>query len=79
MRVNLEGHVTQLTHSPAGTRHYHPAVSPNGKWILFGSDSSGTMQLYVGTTDGKESWPITDVPKGHCAMHGYWQPSPKRP
>ncbi len=57
-----------------GTRHYHPAVSPDGKWILFGSDRSGIMQLYVATTDGKESWPITNVPAGSCAMHGHWQP-----
>ena len=79
MRVDLEGHLTQLTRSQSGTRHYHPAVSPDGKWILFGSDRSGTMQLYVGTTDGRESWPITNVPEGHCAMHGHWQPSPKQP
>ncbi|MGE0757641.1 MAG: TolB family protein [Pirellulaceae bacterium] len=74
MRVDLDGHVSQLTHSRAGTRHYHPAVAPDGKSLLFGSDRSGTMQLYVATTDGKASWPITSVPAGHCAMHGHWQP-----
>ena len=79
MRVDLEGQLTQLTHSQSGTRHYHPAVSPDGKWILFGSDRSGTMQLVVGTTDGKESWPITAVAEGHCAMHGHWQPMSKQP
>lgn len=79
MRVDLEGGRTQLTQSQSGARHYHPAVSPDGKWILFGSDRSGTMQLYVATTDGKESWPITNVPEGHCAMHGHWQPWPKQP
>ena len=74
MRVNLDGAITQLTDSQPGTRHYHPAVSPDGKWILFGSDRSGTMQLYVATTDGQSTRPITDVPLGHCAMHGHWQP-----
>lgn len=74
MKVDLQGNSTQLTQSKAGTRHYHPAVTPDGKWILFGSDRSGTMQLYVASTDGKTSWPITDVPRGHCAMHGHWQP-----
>lgn len=73
MRADLGGNATQLTHSPAGTRHYHPAVSPNGKWILFGSDRSGTMQLYVATVDGKTVWPITSVSEGQCAMHGSWQ------
>ena len=74
LRVDLEGTVTPLTKSKPGTRHYHPAVSPDGQWILFGSDRSGTMQLYVASTDGKESWPITNVAEGRCAMHGQWQP-----
>ncbi len=74
MRVDLDGEVTQLTKSKPGTRHYHPAVAPDGKRILFGSDRTGTMQLYVATTDGQETRPITNVPAGHCAMHGHWQP-----
>ena len=78
MRVDLDGNVTQLTKSKPGTRHYHPAVSPDGKWILFGSDRSGTMQLYVATTDGKDVWPITNVPSGSCAMHGHWQPTARK-
>jgi TolB protein len=73
MRVDLHGHVSPLTRSPPGTRHYHPAVSPDGKWILFGSDRSGTMQLYVATINGEIPRPITNVPAGHCAMHGHWQ------
>ena len=47
MRVTLEGTVTRLTHSKPGVRHYHPAASPCGNWLLFGSDRSGSMQLYV--------------------------------
>ena len=79
MRVDLDGNVTPLTHSAKpGTRHYHPAVSPDGMSILFGSDRSGTMQLYVATVDGQDVRPITHVPAGHCAMHGYWQPVPEK-
>jgi Tol biopolymer transport system component len=79
MRADLEGYTNRLTHSPPKTRHYHPAVSPNGKWILFGSDQSGTMQLYVAEVDSKafdatSVWPVTHVDDWHCAMHGYWQP-----
>jgi hypothetical protein len=74
MRVDLDGKVTQLTRSKPGTRHYHPAASPDGKWILFGSDRSGTMQLHIATIDGQASHPITSVASGNCAMHGYWQP-----
>ena len=78
MRADLDGNVTQLTKSKPGTRHYHPAVSPDGKWILFGSDRSGVMQLYIANTDGSEPRPISNVPAGHCAMHGSWQPLLKR-
>lgn len=75
MRVGLDGTVKQLTKSKTGVRHYHPAVCPDGKWILFGSDRSGTMQLYVANAEGHNSWPITTVPAGSSAMHGHWQPS----
>ena len=75
MRVALDGTATQLTTSKPGTRHFHPAVSPDGKWILFGSDRGGTMQLYVADADGREAYPITAVPAGSCAMHGHWQPA----
>lgn len=75
--VDIEGQFRQLTFSEPGTRHYHPAVSPNGRWILFGSDRSGTMQLYVMSVDGKSVWPITNVDDGSCAMHGHWHPAPQ--
>lgn len=75
LQVDLEGKVTQLTHSQPGTRHYHPSVSPDGKWILFGSDRDDKMQLYVCSSDGKTVWPVTNVPQGYCAVHGHWQPS----
>ncbi|MFM7152483.1 MAG: TolB family protein, partial [Gemmataceae bacterium] len=77
MRVDRAGAVTQLTKSKPGTRHYHPSVSQDGKWILFGSDRDGTMQLYVASTDGEKVWPVTKVPVGSCAMHGHWQPTPR--
>lgn len=73
MRVDLEGRVTQLTKSPPGTRHYHPAVSPDNRQLLFGSDRSGLMQLYVANLDGTSVQPITNVKAGYCAMHGHWQ------
>jgi len=74
MQVDLTGSVRQLTHSSPATRHYHPNVSPDGQWILFGSDRSGTMQLYVAGSDGADAQPITNVAEGYCAMHGHWQP-----
>jgi hypothetical protein len=74
MQVDLTGSFRQLTHSSPATRHYHPSVSPDGQWILFGSDRSGTMQLYVAGSDGADAQPITNVAEGYCAMHGHWQP-----
>jgi len=74
MRVTLEGKVEQLTKSAPGVRHYHPSPSPDGRWLLFGSDSSGIMQLHVARADGTEARPVTNVPAGSCAMHGHWQP-----
>ena len=61
MRASLDGKAEQLTHSEPGTRHYHPQVSPDGKWLLVGSDRSGTMQLYVIQADGQLTYPITAV------------------
>jgi len=74
MRVSLEGAVEQLTHSSPGVRHYHPQPSPDGEWILFGSDRSGIMQLYVARSDGSDVAAITSVKPGHAAMFGHWQP-----
>lgn len=74
MNADLSGKVTRLTESKPGTRHYHPAVSPDGKSILFGSDRSGTMQLYVAAIDGSGVRAITTVSSDSCAMHGHWQP-----
>jgi Tol biopolymer transport system component len=74
MRVSLDGTVEQLTKSQPGVRHYHPSSSPDGRWILFGSDRSGIMQLYVARADGSDARAVTNVPANSCAMHGHWQP-----
>ena len=76
MRVSPTGEPEQLTHSKPGTKHYHPSVSPDGNWVLFGLDRSGIMQLYVARADGQAAYPITSVPANSCAMHGSWQPKP---
>jgi Tol biopolymer transport system component len=74
MRVTLDGKITQLTTSAPGVRHYHPNPSPDGRWLLYGSDRSGVMQLVVARADGTESRTVTNVPAGSCAMHGHWRP-----
>ena len=77
MRAELKGNAVQLTNSPAGVLHYHPKLSPDGRWLAFGSNRSGTRQLYVMPADGGETQAITKVPQGHGAMHAYWRPLAK--
>ena len=52
MRVSLDGRTEQLTHSQSGTLNYHPKPSSDGHWLAFGSNRSGTRQLYVMPADG---------------------------
>lgn len=74
MRTTLDGEPEQLTHSAPDTLNYHPSPSPDGEWVLFGSNRTGTRQLYVARPDGSEAHQLTDVPAGSAAMWGYWQP-----
>jgi TolB protein len=74
MRVSLDGTVEQLTHSAAGVLNYHPRSSPDGKWVLFGSNRSGVRQLYVARADGTDPYAITNVSPGWGAMWPHWQP-----
>ena len=46
-RATLDGKTTQLSDSPAGTLHYHPGPSPDGKWLKYGSKRDGVRNLYV--------------------------------
>ena len=67
-RVPLDGKSEQLTDTPAGSMHYHPAPSPDGKWLLYGSKRDGVRQLYVMRLSDKKEWRITDLAKGRAAM-----------
>jgi TolB protein len=74
MQVTLAGVTTQLTHSTPGTLNYLPTPSPDGKWIMFGSNSTGTRQLYVMPAAGGAALQITNVGPGSGAMFGCWNP-----
>jgi TolB protein len=78
MQVTLDGATKQLTKSPKpGTLNYLPTPSPDGKWLLFGSNSSGTRQLYVMPAEGGPAHAITNVSPGYGAMFGLWSPVPR--
>ena len=78
-RVPLDGKPEQLTKTPVGSMHYHPAASPDGKWLLYGSKRDGVRQLYVMQLSDKKEWRITDLKKGHAAMWARWQPAANKP
>lgn len=71
----LDGKAEQLTRSPAGTLHYHPQVSPDGRWLVYGSKRDGVRQLYVMRLADRVEQRITDLKFGHAAMWPRWQPS----
>jgi Tol biopolymer transport system component len=73
-RVTLEGKSEQLTATSADSMHYHPAASPDGKWLVYGSKRDGVRQLYVMRLSDKKERRITDLKKGQGAMWPSWQP-----
>ena len=73
-RLNLEGKSEQLTKSPAGTLHYHPQPSPDGKWLAYGSRREGVRQLYVMRLADRAERRVTDLKPGQAAMWPHWQP-----
>ena len=74
-RTTLDGRSQQLTHSAAGTTHYHPKPSPDGHWLAYGSNRSGIRNLYVMQLTDYSERPLTNEPSGHAAMHAWWQPA----
>jgi Tol biopolymer transport system component len=77
-RVTLDGKSEQLTDTPAGTLHYHPTPSPDGKWLLYGSKRDCVRQLYLMRLADKKERQLTDLKKGHAAMWPHWAPKPSR-
>lgn len=72
--ARLDGTSEQLTKSANGTLHYHPAPSPDCKWLAYGSKRDGIRQLYVMRLADHAERRITDLTAGHAAMWPHWQP-----
>ena len=77
-RATLDGKTTQLTDSPAGTLHYHPGPSPDGKWLRYGSKRDGVRNLYVMRLEDRKERRVTNMKKGCAASSGPWQPAKGR-
>lgn len=78
-RVTLDGKPQCLTDSTEGALHFHPAPSPDGQWLVYGSKRDGVRQLYVMRLSDKKEHRITDLTKGHAAMWPHWQRMGKKP
>jgi TolB protein len=72
-QITLDGQATQLTRTPAGSVHYHPAPSPDGKQLLFGSKRNGARNLYVLDLSNGAELPLTGLKTGSAAMWPHWQ------
>ena len=53
-RGSRDGKSERLTDAPAGSLHYHPQPSPDGKWLVYGSKRAGVRQLYVMRMEDKK-------------------------
>ena len=73
-QITLAGEMTQLTKSPDGTTHYHPAPSADGKQLLFGTKRLGVRQLVVMDLSDHSEQQLTDLKSGYGAMWPHWQP-----
>ncbi|MFO1094427.1 MAG: hypothetical protein U0992_14150 [Planctomycetaceae bacterium] len=73
-QATLDGVVTRLTNSPAGTTHYHPTPSPDGKCLLYGSKRGGVRQLFVRMLDDGSERQITENGVGQGSLWGQWNP-----
>jgi TolB protein len=73
-RVTLDGDPNQLTSSAAGTSHYHPKPSPDGRWLLYGSKRESVRQVFVRNLGSGAERQITQLQKGHAAMWPHWRP-----
>jgi TolB protein len=72
-QVELEGKPERLTETPAGSTHYHPQPSLDGKSLAYGSRRDGVRQLYVMRLADRKETRLTDLKAGHAAMWAHWQ------
>lgn len=73
--ATLDGKSKQLTRSTPNSWHYHPQLSPDGKWLLYGSMRDGARNLYVMNREDGTQKALTNFKPGFGAMWPHWQPT----
>lgn len=69
---NGENHLTNLTNHPA--RDSYPAFSPDGQWLAFVSDRSGTSRIYLMHRNRNELRPLTTHLETNYDLDPDWSP-----
>jgi len=72
-QTTLGGKATQLTKTAAGSLHYHPQPSPDGKRLVYGSKRDGVRNIYVMNLADRSEKQITNLKVGEGAMWPHWQ------
>jgi len=73
-RVNLEGVAERLVDAPPGRRCYHPLPSPDGQWLLFGTDMDGARAFQLIPAAGGVPRSVTESRPGEATMWAHWRP-----
>ena len=64
--------------TPAGSLHYHPTPSPDGRWLAYGSKRDGVRQLYVMRLKDKQTHRLTDLKLGRGSVAPLATPSDRQ-
>ncbi|SYZ72633.1 conserved exported hypothetical protein [Candidatus Zixiibacteriota bacterium] len=71
-----EGNTRDLTNT-SGAKEVAGSWSPDGKWIVYISDTTGEDEIYLVSQDGKERVRLTT--DGHCRRYNpLWSPDSKK-
>lgn len=74
LRGAAAGNAKRLIRSAAHDKH--PAFSPDGKWLAFGSDRSGAGELWLADSEGRNPRQLTQL-SAYIIGYPHWSPDSK--
>ncbi len=69
----------QITDAPKGINNDDPSWSPDGKWVLFGTNRGRRAELWVMAADGSSQRRVSDLDASPFPGRASWQPVPPTP